>query len=323
MLSCAKPSRQHNLVVPSVEYSNFITGRLERTAPASFNQQVPSTYNGYQVPQNIASQKAFKQNPLGQKPSVPTAQPAQYLKPEAGIPSLPSRVNMTAEEMMAAYNGYQYETNMAPGLGAQELNPGDYNGPLSLGDPGVTASLWRDSSNTPDFFRDARAFRPMDLITVEIKENTEGSKEADTEIKSQSTLRFQVENLLGYEDEITASNPNINLDDLINAQTQNDFKGEGDTTRKGDLKGTISCMVMELLPSGILRIEGTKIISVNNEEQIMVLSGLVRPRDISSDNKVESSRLANMRIDYYGQGQLGEAQHEGWLGHILRKIWPF
>ena len=82
-------------------------------------------------------------------------------------------------------------------------------------------------------------------------------------------------------------------------------------------------MVVEVLPSGILRIEGEKIIAVNSEEQVMVLSGLVRPRDVNSNNEVDSSQIANMRIDYYGRGVIGEAQHGGWGSRLLRTIWPF
>jgi flagellar L-ring protein precursor FlgH len=82
-------------------------------------------------------------------------------------------------------------------------------------------------------------------------------------------------------------------------------------------------MVAEVLPSGVLRIEGQKIISVNNEEQVMVISGLVRPRDINSENQIDSSRLANMRIDYYGSGIVGEAQRGAWLSRLMRTLWPF
>jgi flagellar L-ring protein precursor FlgH len=85
----------------------------------------------------------------------------------------------------------------------------------------------------------------------------------------------------------------------------------------------MSAVVAEVLPSGLLRIEGEKIISVNNEEQVMVISGLVRPRDITSDNEVLSTKIAQMRIDYYGKGTVGEAQYGGWLGRVLRIIWPF
>lgn len=82
-------------------------------------------------------------------------------------------------------------------------------------------------------------------------------------------------------------------------------------------------MVQEVLPSGILRIQGEKIISVNDEEQIMVMSGLVRPRDVNSRNEVDSGKIANMRIDYYGKGTIGVIQSPGWLMKIVMNIWPF
>ena len=78
-----------------------------------------------------------------------------------------------------------------------------------------------------------------------------------------------------------------------------------------------------MLPSGLLRIEGEKIISVNNEDQVMVISGLVRQRDINSNNEVASGSIAQMRIDYFGKGVVAETQIGGWLGRILRIIWPF
>lgn len=200
----------------------------------------------------------------------------------------------------------------------------DYNGPLSLGDPGVTASLWRESRGTNDIFRDQRAWQPMDLITIIISESSEGSKEADTETKSSSSVQAAIEQLLTFDDDMVEANPSkLDPTSLINASTKNEFKGEGGTARKGKLKASISAMVAEVLPSGVIRIEGQKIISVNSEEQVMVISGLVRPRDINSANEVQSAKIANMRIDYYGNGIVGEAQYGGWLGRILRVIWPF
>lgn len=242
----------------------------------------------------------------------------QYESGNAAAPQA-SLASMQQYETQPFLNQTERRARMA----ALGLEPADYNGPLSLGDPGVSASLWRESSSQPEFFRDSRAWQPMDLITIVISETSEGKKEADTEVKSQSSIKAALESLFGVEDSVTKRNPQVNLDNLISASTQNDFKGEGETNRKDTLKGTISGMIVEVLPSGILRIEGSKIISVNNEEQIMVLSGLVRSRDISSDNVVQSSRLANMRIDYYGKGQIGDLQHEGWLSRIVRNVWPF
>ncbi|MDZ4786634.1 MAG: flagellar basal body L-ring protein FlgH, partial [bacterium] len=228
-----------------------------------------------------------------------------------------------AYDLRAAANTDKLPNPHLQPYGPPDLNPKDYNGPLSLGDPGQTSSLYRETGSSSDFFRDVRAWQPLDLITVKISEKTEGKKDADTEIKGKSTIKAAISGLLGLDKQFIQSNPDADLASLIGANTQNDFKGEGQTSRKDSLTGNISAMVVEVLPTGILRIEGTKIISVNNEEQIMVMTGLIRPRDITSENVVESSRIANMRIDYYGRGQLGDAQREGWLGRTLRTVWPF
>jgi flagellar L-ring protein precursor FlgH len=203
----------------------------------------------------------------------------------------------------------------------------DYNGPLSLGDPGLSASLWKESRRGTNLIVDDRAWQAMDLITIDIMENSQGIKQADTEVKQSSSILSGISKLLGFQKDIVNSNtkkiPATDLPSLINAESQNNYKGEGDTTRSSSLRASISAMVVEVLPSGVLRIEGEKIISVNQEEQIMVISGLVRTRDIDSNNNVQSTKIAQMRIDYYGKGIVGDAQREGWLSSILRKVWPF
>ncbi|NLF25204.1 MAG: flagellar basal body L-ring protein FlgH, partial [Deltaproteobacteria bacterium] len=199
----------------------------------------------------------------------------------------------------------------------------DYNGPLSLGDPGVSASLWQESKRDNSLYRDERAWRPLDLITILVFETSEGKKEADTEVKHKSKILAAIESFLGIDSSIDKRNSQMKFPNVVSAQTTNDFKGEGETTRKGSLKATISGMVVEVLPGDILRIEGKKIISVNQEEQIMVISGLVRPRDIDSTNQVDSAKIANLRIDYYGNGTVGEAQTGGWFTRLVRVLWPF
>lgn len=199
----------------------------------------------------------------------------------------------------------------------------DYRGPLNLGDPGVSSSLWKESRGGSDLFRDYRAWQPMDLITIVVSENTEGKKEADTEVKQDSSISAAIQNFFGLEAWSKIVKTDIDLNNLVNATTQSDFKGEGETTRKGSLRARMSAMVVEVLPSGVLRIEGEKIISLNSEDETMVISGLVRPEDVSSNNEVDSSKVANVRIDYYGQGTLGDAQRGGWMGRMIRRLWPF
>lgn len=222
--------------------------------------------------------------------------------------------------------GVQPEYGNDPGyqeFRSERRNVREYQGPLEFGQPGVSASLWRESSSESNLFRDVRALQPMDLITIIVSESSDASKEADTEVKESSTVDYSIGGLLGFQNDITQANPNITLSDLISAATTNDFKGEGDTSRKDSLTARISAMVVEVLPNGILRVEGKKIIALNSEEQVMVISGLVRPRDVSSTNEVESAKIANLRVDYYGKGIVSEAQNGGWLSRAIRVLWPF
>jgi flagellar L-ring protein precursor FlgH len=207
----------------------------------------------------------------------------------------------------------------------------DYRGPLNLGDPGVSASLWKESRGGNNLFRDYRASQPMDLITIIVNESLTGKKEGTTTVTQESSFSAAIRNLFGLEnsdrvrDSADASDTRTggaDLSNLARASLSSEFQGDGETERKGTLRGRISAMVAEVLPSGVMRIEGEKIISLNSEEEIMVISGLVRPEDVNSNNEVDSSKLANVRIDYYGNGTIGDAQRGGWLGRILRRWWP-
>ncbi len=198
-----------------------------------------------------------------------------------------------------------------------------YASSLPLGDPGATASLWRESRASNEVFRDFRAWQPMDLVTIVVTEQSLGQQLANTEVKAKSEYLAAIENFFGLEKQTANWTNPPDLTSLIQAQTRNDFRGEGRTLRQAQLNARVSAVVAEVLPSGLLRIEGEKIIAVNNEEQVLVISGLVRQRDINSNNEVNASQIAQVRIDYYGKGTVGEAQYGGWLSRLLRILWPF
>ncbi len=198
-----------------------------------------------------------------------------------------------------------------------------YRSSLAVGDPGVSSSLWRESRAASDVFRDNRAWQPMDLLTIIVTERSIGIHDADTETRSESQVLAAIENFFGLEAQTKEWDNPPNLSSIVNATTTNEYRGEGNTRREAQLTARISAVVVEVLPSGLLRVEGEKILAVNNEEQVMVISGLARPRDINSNNEIDSSRVAQMRIDYYGKGMVGEAQYGGWLARVMRYIWPF
>lgn len=199
----------------------------------------------------------------------------------------------------------------------------DVRAGIDFRESGYSPSLWRESSGKGGIFHDFRAWKPMDLITIVVMEVSEGKKEADTNVNNKNTVVAAISKFLGLEKVVSQNIGEVDPAAMIDASTNNQFRGQGATVRKGTLKGTISAMVQEVLPSGILRIEGKKIISVNDEEQVMVISGLVRVRDIDSFNSVKSSQIASLRIDYFGNGVVNDVQTPGFLTQIVNVVWPF
>jgi flagellar L-ring protein FlgH len=181
-----------------------------------------------------------------------------------------------------------------------------------------------DSSQNFFLFNDHRAFSPMDLVSIKINDNTRGRKRANTQTRSEFDLLAGITNFFGIETKHWAAN-NTALDPsaLVRAGTEKEFMGEGDMQRQAQLQAQMSAVVLEVLPNGVLRIEGSKIVAINAEEEIMVISGLVRQRDIDAENSVDSNKIANMRIDFYGHGTLSDAQAPGWGASLFNKSGHF
>ena len=103
----------------------------------------------------------------------------------------------------------------------------------------------------------------------------------------------------------------------------NDFEGTGETNRDDTLVATISARVIDKTMDGNLVIRGYREIRVNNETQFIILSGIVRPRDVTANNTIQSSKIAEARIEYSGTGIISEKQQPGWFARGLDVVWPF
>ena len=319
---CGCAMRQPKITrVPAVEYSNRL--RLSYAAKEA-NPAGGSPASGFQSPAR-GDQGAMMQVEEPRARVRLVAENSQEQDDVAKSSSPQVSADGSAADVVTNLNSQGQAEPSFKVYESQQPDIRDYNGPLSLGDPGLSASLWKESKGGSALFRDYRAWQPMDLITILVTETSEGKKEADTEIKQKSTVEAAIEYLLGLEDKIPKNKSTKDIDpkNMISASTTNDFKGEGETNRKGTLKAKISAMVVEVLPSGVLRIEGEKIVSVNAEDEVMVISGLARPEDVNSSNEIDSAKIANMRIDYYGNGTVGEAQFGGWASRLMRLLWPF
>jgi len=183
-----------------------------------------------------------------------------------------------------------------------------------------SGSIWQASSTgvTEDF----KARRKGDIITIVVSETASASKQANTDTKRSTAINAGMPNFLGLE-KAGFLKSNMDLTQLINANVDSKFAGAGSTSRQENLNATISAKVIEVLPNGNLLIEGRRNIKVNNEDQEMVLEGIVRPRDVGTDNTVNSIFVADAKISYSGRGIISDRQSPGWLMNIVDKLWPF
>jgi flagellar L-ring protein precursor FlgH len=184
-------------------------------------------------------------------------------------------------------------------------------------------SLWHE---TAGLYEDVKARRLNDLLTIRVAENISGSGAADTAASRKSSADAGVDSLLGIPTDLGLSNlygKGKGFSPTVKGSMQDDFKGSGATTRAGSLVGTITAKVVEVMPNGTLAIESRKEITINNEKQILILRGIVRPDDIAVDNSVLSSRVADAEVFFVGDGVLAGKQNTGWLVKILDKVWPF
>lgn len=183
-----------------------------------------------------------------------------------------------------------------------------------------SGSIWQSTSgNMTD---DLKARRRGDILTIIISEVASASKEAKTDTSRDSAVGAGIPNLLGLEKGILKSNFS-DLANLIKANANSSFKGAGSTSRQENLKATITARVVDIHPNGNLMIEGRRNIKVNEEDQIIVLEGTVRSRDITPDNTVNSIYVADARISYSGRGIVSDNQSPGWLMNFFNKVWPF
>lgn len=186
--------------------------------------------------------------------------------------------------------------------------------PGSLFDPGRNDYL----------FSDNRARRVGDIVLVQIVENSKGSSKADTETGRDASHELGVS--AAFNSPTFGLGPatgDVGANPMLGATSKSDFKGEGETSRENTMTATIGARVVSILPGGLMQVEGAREVRVNEEVQIVVVRGLVRPRDISPDNTILSSHMSDVRIDYFGKGVLADKQRPGWLSRILDYVWPF
>lgn len=187
-------------------------------------------------------------------------------------------------------------------------------------------SLWPGETSRNVLFQDLRARNVGDIVTIIVSEKTSAIKDASTSTARNSSEDIGVQKFLGLPLDFGMRNF-LNSGNAFSPEVQSSydakFDGTGTTKRSGELSAVLSARVVEILPNGNLVLEGKKDTVVNNELQYVVLSGIVRPEDISDTNTVASNLIADAKIEYSGKGVVADEQSPGWMRRILDNAWPF
>lgn len=184
-----------------------------------------------------------------------------------------------------------------------------------------SGSLW--SNNNKSMFADHKAKTVGDIVTVTISETSSASKSASTSSDRKSSIDAGISDFFGLENNTIVTDTGIDMGNLLGAEFTNNFSGTGSTVRSGNLTASLTTQVIGVYPNGNFKIRGGKEVMVNNEVQIIYLTGIVRPIDITAANTIASSKILNARISYTGEGAVSDKQNPGWMTRTIDNIWPF
>ena len=184
-------------------------------------------------------------------------------------------------------------------------------------------SLWRSGARA--FFRDHRAKEVGDIVTVKLSLDDKATFANKTERKRADTEDTSLNTLLGLEAELSKVLPEaINpAQSIVNFGSAHDTSGDGTITRSEALSLTFAAVVTQILPNGSLVIMGRQEVSVNSELRELVVTGVIRPSDIDSDNTISDDSIAEMRVAYGGRGSLSGLQKPRWGMEMWDILFPF
>lgn len=168
------------------------------------------------------------------------------------------------------------------------------------------------------FAMESRAHRVGDILTVSFTESFQATKSQNAASSKSSDSTVTLPNIL----ENLAGKDLIPESTDLSAGTEQSFTGSGSSNQSNSLTGLISVHVVRVFGNGNLEILGQKKLTLNNGDEYIRVSGIVRPRDISSDNVVPSDRIANADIDYIGAGDTAVSGKKGWYSKFLETVSP-
>lgn len=179
-------------------------------------------------------------------------------------------------------------------------------------------SLWMTGSRA--FFKDARASKVGDILTVNITINDQATIDNATTRTRSNAEDANLNKMLGLETLIPDS---LTPGDLVNTTTSTSNSGSGTVDRSESISFIVAAVVTQTLPNGNMVIQGKQEVRVNFEVREMTIMGVIRPEDISSTNTIEHTQIAEARISYGGRGQITDFQQPRYGSQLFDILFPF
>lgn len=184
------------------------------------------------------------------------------------------------------------------------------------------SSLW--TAGTDSLFGDRRAARRGDILTVVIEIDDSASISNSTGRSRTGQQKSGLPEFLGLPQRIDDSLPDgASMAEAYETKSSSSFKGQGSVSRKEKLTLRIAATVVEELPNGVLRVEGQQEVRVNFEMRELIVTGYVRPADISRQNEITYDKIAGARIAYGGRGQITDVQQPTYGQQVADIVMPF
>ncbi len=183
-------------------------------------------------------------------------------------------------------------------------------------------SLWRKGARA--FFKDQRASNVGDILTIMIEISDKAEFDNETSRSRSGTENVSVPGLAGLEQQLAKILPSgVDLSTLVNTNSSSTSEGSGSVDREESLTTKMAAVVTQKLPNGNLVVEGRQEIRVNFEVREIVVAGIIRPEDISSENTIPISKIAEARVAYGGRGQISDVQQPRYGQQVMDILLPF
>ncbi len=189
-----------------------------------------------------------------------------------------------------------------------------YAPPVRPAPPPANGAIFQAANGYGGLYEGARARAVGDPLTIVLVERTSASKSAGTKLDSGGGA--------GLTPPTTGALSLFSPTDATISGKRN-FGGTGTADQSNALSGEISVTVAEVLPNGTMIVQGQKTVTLNRGDEYVQIRGVVRPADISADNRVLSTRVADAKIAYTGRGDVARASRQGWFSRFFQVISPF